>query len=278
MRTFIYLFIFSKGIITELTPLHAQSTWRSKERRVQVVRLAAFYNYIKKKKKKPLLRKYSGNNVKAFTFRNFILFYFTIPKSHFINYTIQFYNIPSILTFIFLFPILLTKIIFLPNKIIYPTITLIYNFTIQHKPTIAALHTLDTTTTQQPIIYYQHSKKKNTRPSTPPSPTINTTKKKKKNTATRGQTHWKKKSPSELQFKPLSNPPSTNPRRSTINRSMLIHHRSSIPRRSKPTINQSQSTTMPKSNHGPNPAPVQALNEKECGLRGRGTLQKKTPP
>ena len=82
--------------------------------------------------------------VRAFTSGNFILFYFTTSKSYFINYTIQVYNISSILTFIFPFYI---KIIFLHNKIIYSTIT---SFTIQnhhhHKPT-TALHTPDTTIT-----------------------------------------------------------------------------------------------------------------------------------
>ena len=56
--------------------------------------------------------------LRAFVSGNTILSYFTISKSYFINYTIPFYNTSNIPTFIF--PILLVKIIYLPNKIIYP--------------------------------------------------------------------------------------------------------------------------------------------------------------
>ena len=56
--------------------------------------------------------------LRAFVSGNTILSYFTISKSYFINYTIPFYNTSNIPTFIF--PILLIKIIYLPNKIIYP--------------------------------------------------------------------------------------------------------------------------------------------------------------
>ena len=45
-----------------------------------------------------------------------ILFYY--PKNYFINYIISFYNIFSISNFYF--PILLIKIIYLHNKIIFP--------------------------------------------------------------------------------------------------------------------------------------------------------------
>ena len=45
----------------------------------------------------------SNMTLRAFISRNSILSYFTTPKSYFINYTIQFYNTSSILTFIFLF-------------------------------------------------------------------------------------------------------------------------------------------------------------------------------
>ena len=41
--------------------------------------------------------------IRAFTTGNAILFYFTISKSYFINYTIPFYNTSNIPTFIFLF-------------------------------------------------------------------------------------------------------------------------------------------------------------------------------
>ena len=48
---------------------------------------------------------------------NATLFYFTILKSYFINYTIPCYNTFNILNFYF--PILLIKIIYLYNKIIF---------------------------------------------------------------------------------------------------------------------------------------------------------------
>ena len=55
---------------------------------------------------------------------NSILFYHS--KKSLYYYTIQFYNIYSILNFYF--PILLIKIIYLHNKIIFPPITFIYSF------------------------------------------------------------------------------------------------------------------------------------------------------
>ena len=55
-------------------------------------------------------------NVRAFESRKVIIFYFTILKSYFINYIIQFYNIPNRPTFIFLFYSLKENI--LPTKII----------------------------------------------------------------------------------------------------------------------------------------------------------------
>ena len=58
--------------------------------------------------------------LRAFAAGNTILSYFTISKIYFINYTISFYNTSNIPTFIF--PILLIKIIYLLNKIIYPKI------------------------------------------------------------------------------------------------------------------------------------------------------------
>ena len=53
----------------------------------------------------------------ALALKNAILLYFTISKSHFIIYTIPFYNTFSIPNFYF--SILLIKIIYLHNKIIY---------------------------------------------------------------------------------------------------------------------------------------------------------------
>ena len=55
---------------------------------------------------------------------------------------------------------------------------------------------------------------------------------------------------------------------------------------SKPTINRSHPTTMPRSSHEPNPTPMQALNEKErCEMRERvrterkrDSAKKKIPP
>ena len=40
--------------------------------------------------------------IRAFTMKNAILSYFTIPKNYFINYTILFYNIPNIPFFIYI--------------------------------------------------------------------------------------------------------------------------------------------------------------------------------
>ena len=41
-----------KGFIAELAPLHAQSAWGSREKRVRAAGLAACCNYLFKKKKK----------------------------------------------------------------------------------------------------------------------------------------------------------------------------------------------------------------------------------
>ena len=60
----------------------------------------------------------SNNIGRASTSENSILFYFTISKSHFIIYTILFYNTSNIPKFYF--TIQYVKIIFLRNKIIYP--------------------------------------------------------------------------------------------------------------------------------------------------------------
>ena len=43
---------------------------------------------------------YNIIHFKVFTVENSILFYFTVSKSYFINYTILFYNMLNILTFI----------------------------------------------------------------------------------------------------------------------------------------------------------------------------------
>ena len=127
---------------------------------------------------------WGGGGGRSSPTRNFILSYFTISKSNFINYTI-YSSIPT-----FYFPILLIKIIFLHNKIIYPTITIIYN-------TTHYLFFLSLSFVQEPqsppLLNYTHltppppptqnlpstPKKKKPRPSTPP----------KKNTATHDQTH-----------------------------------------------------------------------------------------
>ena len=51
-----------------------------------------------------ILYYFSGIYVlRAFTSANSIIFYFTISKTYFINYTIPFSNTPNIPTFIFLF-------------------------------------------------------------------------------------------------------------------------------------------------------------------------------
>ena len=116
----------------------------------------------------------------ASTIGNSISSYFTISKSHFINYIIQFYNTPNIPTFYF--PILLIKIIFLHNKIIYLTITIIYNTT--HYLFSLSFFLFKKPQSPQPL-HCTHL--------TPPPPPpvthniLSTPKKKKKNTATHGQ-------------------------------------------------------------------------------------------
>ena len=75
--------------------------------------------------------------LRALTLENTILIYFTISKSHFIIYTIPFYNTFNILNFYF--SILLIKIIYLHNKIIYiktqiKTKTQIYNLLLPPPP------------------------------------------------------------------------------------------------------------------------------------------------
>ena len=57
-------------------------------------------------------------SLRALTLEISILFYFTISKSHFIIYTIPFYNTSNIPKFYF--TIQHIKIIFVRNKIIYP--------------------------------------------------------------------------------------------------------------------------------------------------------------
>ena len=111
-----------------------------------------------------------------------ILSYLILPSQKVILSITQ-YNFTILQHPNFYFPILLIKIIFLHNKIIYPTITIIYNTThyllslslsFCSRTTITtttAVHTLDTTTTPPYNL-----------PSTPK-------KKKKKTTATHGQTH-----------------------------------------------------------------------------------------
>ena len=56
-------------------------------------------HFIKKKKKKKK-KLYYNIYIRVSPSQNSIIFYFTIFKNYFINYTIQFYNIPNISTFI----------------------------------------------------------------------------------------------------------------------------------------------------------------------------------
>ena len=44
----------AKGLEVDLTHFHAQNVWGSREKRVRVTELAAYCNYLKKKKKKKL--------------------------------------------------------------------------------------------------------------------------------------------------------------------------------------------------------------------------------
>ena len=41
----------AKGFVADLTHFHAQNVWGSREKRVRVAELAAYCNYLKKKKK-----------------------------------------------------------------------------------------------------------------------------------------------------------------------------------------------------------------------------------
>ena len=47
-----YLKREAKGIVTELAPPHAQSAWGSRGEKVRAAGLAAYCNYLSKKKKK----------------------------------------------------------------------------------------------------------------------------------------------------------------------------------------------------------------------------------
>ena len=47
----LYLKNIVKGLVAELAPPHAQSTWGSRGERVRAARLAAYCNYLSKKKK-----------------------------------------------------------------------------------------------------------------------------------------------------------------------------------------------------------------------------------
>ena len=57
-------------------------------------------HFIKKKKKEEEEIVLQHIYIRASPSQNSIIFYFTIFKNYFINYTIQFYNIPNISTFI----------------------------------------------------------------------------------------------------------------------------------------------------------------------------------
>ena len=45
----------AKGLVADLTHFHAQNVWGSREKRVRVAELAAYCNYLKKKKKKTIM-------------------------------------------------------------------------------------------------------------------------------------------------------------------------------------------------------------------------------
>ena len=49
------MFVPAKGLVDELIPLHAQSTWGSRRKRVRAAGLAACCNYFSKKKKMSVL-------------------------------------------------------------------------------------------------------------------------------------------------------------------------------------------------------------------------------
>ena len=52
----------AKGLIAELTFPYAQSAWGSRGKRVQAVRLAAYYNYFSKKKDEKIFCSYNFYN------------------------------------------------------------------------------------------------------------------------------------------------------------------------------------------------------------------------
>ena len=62
--------------------------------------LKLYYDISLKKKKKKKKKLYYNIYIRASPSQNSIIFYFTIFKNYFINYTIQFYNIPNISSFI----------------------------------------------------------------------------------------------------------------------------------------------------------------------------------
>ena len=111
--------------------------------------------------------------VRASTSHNFNSTLFYHSKKSLYHYIIPFYNIFSIP--IFYFSILLIKIIYLHNKIIFPPIIIIYSFflilsiqqpqILQKTPSPHAHHRCTTHTWHhhhhhQPIIYHEHQKKK----------------------------------------------------------------------------------------------------------------------
>jgi len=46
---FLRIGLWVKGLVVELALFHAQNTWKSKEKKVQTVKLAAYYNYLSEK-------------------------------------------------------------------------------------------------------------------------------------------------------------------------------------------------------------------------------------
>ena len=127
--------------------------------------------------------------LRALALKNAILFYFTISKSHFIIYTIPFYNPFSILNFYF--SILLIKIIYLHNKTIYikiqiKTTTQICNHHHNHKQyTQTEIHgratTLRQKSKQMKPTFATTTRDTTTATTHPPPPCKETHKKSKKN-------------------------------------------------------------------------------------------------
>ena len=123
----------------------------------------------------------SSKSIHSQKFYPILFYHLKKPLYQLYNTILQYSQHPN-----FYFPILLIKIIFLHNKIIYLTITIIYNTT--HYFSLFLFVQEPQSPPPPPTTHYLPSKKKkkkkktnkqNPRPSTPPSPIINTTPKKK---------------------------------------------------------------------------------------------------